>query len=149
MHQLQLDADYTGFSFAPSDLLEAFAKEKQDRSECRETAAEPFHHMTNFVAMHHGWHTGGSLIPSPYLDVEVSNDQCDLLNLTPRDVQMAAIIDQCTGRKATKLIAKHRIEFIKGNVNSYARILNGPQQPEKIKTFNDLSASIPAFQKEK
>ena len=62
---------------------------------------------------------------------------------------MAAIIDQCSGKKATKVIAKRRIEFISGNVNSYARILNGPQQLQRIKTFNDLSASIAALEREK
>ena len=72
-----------------------------------------------------------------------------ILNPTARDVQMAAIIDQCSGKKATKVIAKRRIEFISGNVNSYARILNGPQQLQRIKTFNDLSASIAALEREK
>ena len=45
--------------------------------------------------------------------------------------------------------AKRRIEFIEGNVNSYARILNGPQQLARIKTFNDLAASISVLQREK
>lgn len=62
---------------------------------------------------------------------------------------MAAIIDQCSGQKATKVIAKRRVEMIEGNVYSYARILNGPQQLERIKTFNDLSASIATLQREK
>ena len=29
-----------------------------------------------------------------------------------------------------------------GNVCSYARVLNGPQQVEKIKTFNELAATM-------
>ena len=39
--------------------------------------------------------------------------------------------------------------MISGNVNSYTRILNGPQQLERIKNFNDLAASISALQREK
>ena len=80
------------------------------------------------------------MVPSAYLDVEISRDQVDLLNPTPRDVQLGAILDQCTGRKAKKVIANRRIDSITGN--SYARILSGPTQLEKIKTYNQLSASI-------
>ena len=80
--------------------------------------------------------------------MEISQDQIRLLNPTPRDVQMAAIIDQCSGRKAVKVIAKRRIEFIDGNVNSYARVLNGPDQLKQIKIFNQLSASIGTNQRQ-
>ena len=152
MRQLALDADYTGFSFAPSDFMKEYLDEKNKDPKSEQAiaaASKLFCHMTNFVAQHHGWHTGGDLAPSPYLDVEMDIDQIDLLNPTPRDVQMAAIIDQCSGKKARKVIAKRRIEFISGNVNSYARILSGPQQLERIKTFNDLSASIAVLQREK
>ena len=151
--QWMLDMDYTGFSFAPKDLLEAFLEDrlvhpdKGDRS--RAIQGRLFCHMSNFVASNHGWHKGGSLIPSPYLHCEMSNDQIDLLNPTARDIQLGAILDQCTGRKATKVIAKRRIDMVTGNVNSYARILNGPGQLEKIKTYNELAASIAALQREK
>ena len=62
---------------------------------------------------------------------------------------MAAIINQCMGNKATKKVAKRRIDMIEGNVNSYARILNGPQLLEQINAYNDLAASITVLQKEK
>lgn len=39
--------------------------------------------------------------------------------------------------------------MIEGNINSYARILNGPQQLEQITAYNDLAASISVLQKEK
>ena len=152
-HQLTLDCDFTGFAFFPSDMMKEYMEDKEDHplpeKRDRNIAAKIFRHMSNFVAMKHGWHTGGVLVPSSHLQVEVSREQIDLLNPTPRDVQMAAIIDQCSGKKATKVIAKRRIEFIEGNVNSYARILNGPTQLERIKTFNDLAASIATLQKEK
>ena len=73
----------------------------------------------------------------------------DLLNPTPRDVQLGAIIDQCVGQKAKKRIARRRIDIVTGNVNSYARILNGPTQLEKLKTYNQLAASMAEIQKEK
>ena len=167
MRQLSLHADYAGFLFAPSNLMKDYIDDRAEHPDpglfgplnlgetswvpgrSRDISAALYRHMTNFVAMHRGWHTGGDLIPSAHLQVEISKDQVDLLNPTPRDVQMAAIIDQCCGKKATKVIAKRRIEFIEGNVNSYARILNGPQQLERIKTFNDLASSIATLHKEK
>ena len=148
-----LDDDYQGFSFAPKAPLDAFLEDKALHPEkgkrSREIAGRLFCRMSNFVACNHGWHKGGQLVPSTYLQVEISDDQIDLLNPTARDVQVGAILDQCTGRKATKVIAKRRIDMVTGNVNSYARILNGPAQLEKIKTFNELSASIAALQREK
>ena len=81
--------------------------------------------------------------------MEITQDQVDLLNPTPRDVQLGAIIDQCSGKKATKKMARRRIDFVSGNVNSYARMLNGPKQLEKITTSNQLSASIATLQRER
>ena len=89
------------------------------------------------------------MVPFAFLDVAVSRDQVGLLNPTFCDVQLGAILDQCTGCKAKKVIAKRRVEFVSGNVNSYARILNGPAQLEKIKTYNQLSASIAQLQRER
>ncbi|KAL9190571.1 hypothetical protein ACHAXT_000277 [Thalassiosira profunda] len=115
----------------------------------KKSAAALFCHMTNFVASNHGWHKGGSLTPSPYLHLEISEEQVDLLNPTPRDVQLGAIIDQCVGAKAQKVIAKRRVDMVAGNVQSYARILNGPAQLSKIRTYNDLAASMAEYKRER
>ncbi len=82
--------------------------------------------MMKLVACNHGFHSGTPLVPSPYLDVAISSDQMELLNPTIQDVQTGSIIDQCTGAAAKKVIAKHRIDIVTGNINSYARVLNGP-----------------------
>ena len=66
------------------------------------------------------------MIPSPHLNVEVSNDQRKALNPTVRDVQIGVVIAQIFGDKAKTKIAKRQIDFMTGNVNSYVRILNGP-----------------------
>ena len=50
---------------------------------------------------------------------------------------------------AVKKIAKRCICFISNNVNSYARILNGPQQLQQIGEFNELAANIAALLLEK
>jgi hypothetical protein len=59
-------------------------------------------------------------MPSNWLDVECSNDQRKALNLTPRDVQVGAIIGQIFGDNAKTRIAKRCIHIMTRNVNSYA-----------------------------
>jgi hypothetical protein len=80
--------------------------------------------------------------------VEVSTDQRKALNPTVRDIQIGAVIAQIFGDKAKTKIAKHRIDFMTGNVNSYARILNGPAQLDSISTYNDLAASLSDYHNE-
>ena len=72
-------------------------------------------------------------MPSSYLDLEVTPDQVKLLNPTAHHVQIGAILDQCVGESSKKVIAKRRIDMVSGNVSSYARVLNGPHQLEKIR----------------
>lgn len=79
----------------------------------------------------------------------MSGDQRKLLNPTYRDVLIGEILDQSSGVKATKKLAKRRIEFVHGNVNSYARVLNGQAQMDAIKTYNDLAASLATYNAEK
>ena len=81
--------------------------------------------------------------------IEYTQDQVDLLNPTPRDVQLGAIIDQCAGASAKKVIAKRRVGFVTGNVNSYAWVLISLAQLDKIKTYNQLSAYIVELQRER
>ena len=87
-------------------------------------------------------------MPSSWLDAECKKDQKKALNPTTRDVQVGAIIGQIFGEQAKTKIAKRRIDFMTGNVNSYARILNGPSELEHIKTYNDLAASFTEYNNE-
>eukprot|EP00956_Cyclotella_meneghiniana_P008732 scaffold11931_cov56-Cyclotella_meneghiniana.AAC.4 len=149
--QWLLDKDYHGYAFAPSDLMKEYLQDKNDNPSDRnkDIAAALFCRMSNFVAANHGWHKGSDLVPSNYLHVEITQDQIDLLNPTPRDVQIGAILDQCAGVRATKAIAKRRVDMISGNINSYARILNGPSQLDKIKSYNQLAASMAIVRRER
>ena len=88
-------------------------------------------------------------MPSSYLDLEVTSDQVKLLNPTARHVQIGAIIDQCVGVMTKKVLAKRRIDMASGNISSYARVLNGPHQLEKIQTFNELAATMTTLKKER
>ena len=103
----------------------------------------------NFLACNFGWHKDGDLLPSQYLCVEYTQYQINLLNTTPRDVQLGATIDQCSGASAKKVIAKRRVDFVTGNVNSYAWVLISLAQLDKIKTYNQLSAYIVELQRER
>ena len=88
------------------------------------------------------------MIPSPHLNVEVSNNQRKALNPTICDVQIGAVIAQIFGDKAKTKIVKRRIDLMTGNVNSYARILNGPAQLDSITTYNNLAASLSDYHNE-
>ena len=51
------------------------------------------------------------MIPSPHLNVEVSNDQWKALNPTVCNVRIGAVIPQIFGDKAKTKIAKRRIDL--------------------------------------
>ncbi len=154
---------YIGSSFMSKVLMEKYMEEKIGHGHVphghegakpdpavwdKVPTSNPFCHVTNYVARLHGWHTGGNLVPSPHLQVDIKANQIELLHPMSRGIQMAAIIDQCMGNKATKKVAKNCIGMIEGNVNTYTRILNGPQQLEHIKAYNNLASSITVLQKE-
>jgi hypothetical protein len=144
-NQRSIAIDYAGFAFAPSELMSPYKADRKDAN----AAGKLFCHMTNFVARNHGYHSEASLVPSDYLDIAISSDQVRLLNPTIRDVQVGSIIEQCTGQSAKKVIAKRRIDIVTGNINSYARVLNGPHQLEKIKTYNELAATMAVLKEER
>ena len=102
--------------------------------------------MTNYVCYHHD--TDNDMIPSPHLNMEVSANQRKALNPTVRNIQIGAVIAQIFGDKAKTKIAKRRIDFMTGNVNNYARILNGPAQLDSISTYNNLAASLSNYHNE-
>ena len=88
------------------------------------------------------------MVPSPHLNVEVYTNQRKALNPTVRDIQIGAVIAQIFGDKAKTKIAKRRIDFMIGNVNSYAWILNGLAQLDSISTYNNLAASLSNYHNE-
>ena len=113
---------------------------------CTKLSADLFVAMTKYVCYHHD--TDDNMIPSPHLNVEVSADQRKALNPTVRDIQIGAVRAQSFGDKVKTKIAKRRINFMTGNVNSYTRILNGPAQLDSISTYNNLAASLSKYHNE-
>jgi hypothetical protein len=84
---------------------------------------EWFKHITNHVARSH-WQSESHLLPSSFLDVEVSRDQSNLFNPTPKDVIVGYILHSLKGEGRVKKLAKRRMDLIAGSVVSFSRLLN-------------------------
>jgi hypothetical protein len=110
-----------------------------------------FDHLCNFVSRQHGAKAkeGEHLVPSSYLHLELKKQQRKYLNPTPSDVIVGNIMEDAIGDNAKKKIAKRRINFLNGNVESYSRSLNNPKQLEYIKDANNLSACLAAIEEGK
>jgi hypothetical protein len=57
-------------------------------------------------------------------------------------VLLGSILDDAVGDKAKKKIARRRADMISGNIHSYARALNNPEQLEMLKEHVDLYSII-------
>jgi hypothetical protein len=164
MEQTNLD-NVPGVRFRPNKFLLPYLEDKaanpstkvyckichvehfSHSSRCRRLAADLFVAMCNKVCYDHQTDDVG-LEPSSYLDVEFTKEQRKMLSPTHRDVQIGVILSQIFGEKASTKIAKRRVEFMTGNINSYARLLNGPEQLERIQTYSDLAASLSDYNNE-
>lgn len=138
---VQRDLDmFSGFSWQPRELFEKYVEDKTNE----EQQQKVFSHLSNHVACIHGQNSDyfSPLTPSAHLNVEVSRDQMRLLNPTPKEVMMGTIMESTVGEKAKKKIAKRKLYFINGNVNSYSRVLNNPKQLDMIKEYCDLGATL-------
>ena len=68
---------------------------------------------------------GGSLLePSPWLDCEVTSEQRAFLAPKNTDLTKGSILSETMGEGAMKKLAKRRISFWDGNIESYSRVLN-------------------------
>ena len=143
------------FSWKPKRHMDAVAKEREINKEVNtnNTAAaeEFFNHITNFVSRSHCTKTRERqfLEPKGYLDVEVTEDQRYFLQPTPADVLVGNILDDSIGMGAKKKIAKHRIDFITGNVASYCRSLNNPNTLQLIIDTNKLASCLATINESK
>ncbi len=100
-----------------------------------------YRHITNYVAQQHGARTRGQsfLVPSAYLDVEVTDKQHFLFQPTAADVLLGSILEDSIGQHAKKKIPKWRINFLSGNIASYSRSLNNPAAIDQIININNLA----------
>ena len=62
---------------------------------------------------------------------------------------MGSFVDQAFGQQAKKKEAKRRVAILDGNINSYSRLMNGPEQMKILWDYNNLSAALGKYNKEK
>ncbi|GFH45620.1 hypothetical protein CTEN210_02094 [Chaetoceros tenuissimus] len=144
------------YSWQPKKRKEKYIKTRrtEERDEDgkqklnEEACFEYFHHITNKVS-ESNWNIGKEDVqPSRFLDVAISSDQKNLLNPSYQDVLMGHIKYDMKGEGAVKKLAKRKLDFICGNVNSYSKLLNGPERLEQVVEANKLVANIAAVQEE-
>ena len=125
-------------SWKPKHLLTKYKGDTEDKK----VQKEFFHHITNHVSKQN-WRIGHADVKaSDYLDVEISEVQSNLLNPTPKDFLLGFITYDVKWKGAVQKIAKRKIDFIEGNVNSYSRLLNNPRRLESIKDHVELVATV-------
>ena len=72
----------------------------------------------------------------------MSDVQRNLLNPTPKDVLLGFITYAVKGKGSFQKIAKRKIDFIEGNVNSYSRQVNNRKKLEAVKDHAQLVATV-------
>jgi hypothetical protein len=134
----------TIISWKPVAIIEKYKEARTDRT----NQVTFFHHITNFVARQE---SGKSriLVPSAYLNVEITDEQVELWKPRVKHVMMGAIHAEAAGKGARKLIAKRQIDMIDGNIGSYSRLLNSDAQMEMIRDVNALAAAVAKISKGK
>jgi hypothetical protein len=108
-----------------------------------------FNHMERYTSIAHDHQKGLNLAPSHYLDVHVTHDQQALLNPKTKDVLLGSLMLETSGIRATKKMAKRRLDISTGLVQSYCRVLNGPENVKKMQEHCQLASSLAAVQAEK
>ncbi len=103
-----------------------------------------FTHITNFVAQRHSVITRGHqfLEPRAYLNIEITDEQCYLLQQTAADVFLGNILEDSLVQNAKKKIPSRHIIFLSGNITSYGQVLNNSKAIQHIEDMNMLSVCL-------
>ena len=108
-----------------------------------------FSHITNFVARNHWEKCDQDLLPSKYLNLEITAEQKKNLNPTLKQVLVGSLTDEVMGVGAKRKLAKRRLEMIEGNVSSYSRIINDSEQLNQLKEWKKIHATVALIQEER
>ncbi len=71
------------------------------------------------------------------------------MNPTTKDTMLGQLMREAVGEGALKKMARRRLDVATGNVQSYARVLNGTEQVTKLKEHLELAAALADLQAEK
>jgi hypothetical protein len=97
-------------SWKPAVMVTEYVQDKTNR----ENQKAFFLHITNFVARNHWDKTETSLEPSPYLNVEISNDQRCMLRPTMADVTHGSIMADTVGARLKKSLQSDVSNLLRG-----------------------------------
>jgi hypothetical protein len=106
--------------------------ENYDKEETHKRGLEWFSHVCNTVSRQHS--STSSLeytLPHASYDIDVSTQQRNLLNPTQRDLFLGLVLENAVGDKATRKIAKRSLDFLNGNVASYAQHVTSDENIKK------------------
>jgi hypothetical protein len=99
---------------------------------------ELFAHMAQFARRNLG---AAAAAPSAYLDVEMTADQKKLLDPTPQDLTIRALMLDAGGAGAQKKLAKRKLDAL-GYIKAHSGIQNDPERIKRLKDTAELAASI-------
>ena len=114
----------------PSLLTQGFNKNKKAQENL-------FNDMCNFGARAE-W-SNGRRDASSYLDVDISNGQYRLVNLTPLECIAGSTMEDAIDDRYLKRMHQRRLNIIDGSISSYCSILNSLERLHMINQANELS----------
>ncbi len=80
--------------------------------------------------------------PRAYLNIEITDKQCYLLQPTAVDVFVGNILEDSLVKNVKKKIPPGYINFLSGNIASYSRVLNNSEAIQHIEDVNMLSVCL-------
>ena len=128
----------------PKSLTEPMrlARESGNQDALVTAGTSLFLHLSNFTAQNLWSQWRLNLVPSVFLQIDISSEQTRNLNPSYQDVLLGKAIHDTMGKGALQKSAARRIDFITGNVSSYSRLLNGPEQLDRLKDHCELTSVI-------
>ena len=80
--------------------------------------------------------------PSDFLNVEITDKQCEFLSPTAKDVLFGSMLHDTKGKGAVRKAAKRKLDFVDGSINSYSKLLNDTKRMEEMKQHLQLVATV-------
>jgi hypothetical protein len=109
---------------------------------------EWFSHVCNTVSRKHSstssleYTLSSSVLPHASYDIAVSTEQRNLLNPTQRDLFLGLVLENAVGDKATRKIAKRSLDFLNGNVASYAQHVTSDENIKQVAARMDVAEAL-------
>jgi hypothetical protein len=151
---LPLLGDDSIFSWHPKKLVNRFKEfsnkesENYDKEETHKRGLEWFSHVCNTVSRQHSstssleYTLSSSILPHASYAIDISTEQRHLLNPTQRDLFLGLVLEKAVGDKATRKIAKRSLDFLNGNVASYAQHVTSDENMKQVAARMDVAEAL-------